>query len=152
MPKLVVHGATLICSMGSTPSSFTVLPARGTSFGRTTPAATVQDTFPITNIASFGMCKSPLNPQVAAATAAAAGVLTPQPCVPATSAPWTPGSTSVVIAGPGVPPTPLPPNAPPQPAPGPPSFPAVTDACKCICQWGGTIKVQDAGQTGIDVD
>ena len=133
MPKLVVHGATVACSMGSSPSTLTVLPINGVSFGASAPAATVQDMKPTVNIAPFGMCQSPLNPQVASATAAAAGTLTPQPCIPAATAPWMPGSTSVAIVGPAGP-------------------TMLSDACKCICQWGGTIQVQNPGQTEIEVD
>src|SRR5271155_3879746 len=95
--KLVVQGATLMCTMGSSPSQLSVLPTNET-YGGSRPAATVQDMLPQVNVAPFGMCQSPANPQVAAATAAASGVLTPQPCVPATSAPWTPGSLSVAVA------------------------------------------------------
>jgi hypothetical protein len=132
MPKLVVHGATLACSMGSSPSSLSVLPTNET-YGGTVPAATVQDMKPEVNLAPFGLCSSPLNPQVAAATAAAAGVLTPQPCIPAAAGPWTPGSTSVGIVGPAGP-------------------PVLSDACQCLCQWGGCIEVEDAGQTVVEVD
>jgi hypothetical protein len=28
----------------------------------------------------------------------------------------------------------------------------LSDACQCICNWGGNIQVQDAGQTEIEVD
>ncbi|MGH7293431.1 MAG: DUF4280 domain-containing protein [Polyangiaceae bacterium] len=132
MTKLVVHGATLACSMGSAPSKLSILPANET-YGGSSPAATVQDMRPEANLAPFGMCQSPINPQVASATAAAGGTLTPQPCVPAAAGPWTPGSKSVAImgtAGPAL----------------------LNDPCQCSCQWGGTIQVQDAGQTGIEVD
>jgi len=132
VPKLVVQGATLACSMGSSPSTLSVLPTNET-YGGSNPVATVQDMKPQVNLAPFGMCQSPLNPQVAAATAAAAGVLTPQPCIPAASGPWTPGSKSVAIAGPAGP-------------------ALLNDACQCVCQWGGQIKVQDPGQTEIEVD
>jgi Domain of unknown function (DUF4280) len=131
MGKLVVDGAILACSMGSSPSKLSVPPTNET-YGGPTPAATVQDMKPETNLAPFGMCQSPINPQVSAATSAAAGVLTPQPCVPAAAGPWTPGSKSVAITG------------------GGPAM--LSDACKCVCQWGGTIQVQDAGQTDVEVD
>jgi hypothetical protein len=118
--------------MGTSPSSLSVLPTNET-YGGSQPAATVQDMKPQVNIGSFGMCQSPLNPQVASASAAAGGTLTPQPCIPATSSPWTPGSNSVAIVG-GA------------------SLAMLSDACKCICQWGGAIQVQDPGQTEIEVD
>jgi hypothetical protein len=35
---------------------------------------------------------------------------------------------------------------------GPAGPTMLSEACKCICQWGGTIQVQDPGQTEIDVD
>lgn len=76
------------------------------------------------NIASFGMCQSPSNPQVAAATSAALGVLTPQPCIPMTAAPWTPGSTTVLIA----------------------NQPALDNPSTCVCLWGGTITITDPGE------
>jgi hypothetical protein len=131
MGKLVVDGAILACSMGSSPSKLSVPPTNET-YGGPTPAATVQDMKPETNLAPFGMCQSPINPQVSAATSAAAGVLTPQPCVPAAAGPWTPGSKSVAITG------------------GGPAM--LSDACQCFCQWGGRIQVQDAGQAEIEVD
>ncbi|MCL2068830.1 MAG: DUF4280 domain-containing protein [Oscillospiraceae bacterium] len=73
----------------------------------------------------FGVCNSLSNPAVAAATAAALGVLTPQPCIPATAAPWAPGSTSVLIGG----------------------VPALESNSKLMCNWGGTIQVTSPGQT-----
>jgi hypothetical protein len=62
---------------------------------------------------------SPANPQVAAATAAAMGAFTPQPCIPATSSPWAPGMPTVLIAG----------------------QPALTNTSTCQCMWGGVITV-----------
>jgi hypothetical protein len=129
MPKLVVSGAQLQCSMGASPGKLTVLPTSQIS-GADNPVATVADHQPNVNIGAFGMCKSPSNPQVAAATAAAMGVLTPQPCVPMTMAPWTPPSQTLSVA----------------------SNPALTASCQCLCQWGGTIQITDPGQTIIDVD
>jgi Domain of unknown function (DUF4280) len=129
MAKLVVKCAQLTCSMGTSPSSLTVLPTNMTT-GDGNSAANIQDMQPMVNIAPFGMCQSPANPQVAAATAAAMGTLTPQPCMPMTAAPWTPGSTSTTIGGQA----------------------AVTDSCQLACNWGGQIQVSSAGQTDIDVD
>ncbi|HET7542089.1 MAG TPA: DUF4280 domain-containing protein [Polyangiaceae bacterium] len=129
MPKLVVHGATLKCAMGNVPAQLAVLPASAVD-GDDAPAANIQDMKPNLNIMPFGMCMSMMNPQVAAATAAAMGALTPQPCLPMTTTPWTPGSTSVTVGG----------------------SPAVSDACLLMCQWGGQIQVQVAGQTTTDVD
>jgi hypothetical protein len=131
MPKLVVQGATVMCSMGSSPSKLSVAQTNET-YGGPNPAATVQDMKPGTNLAPFGMCQSPINPQVAAATSAAGGTLTPQPCVPAAAGPWTPGSKSVAITGSG--------------------SAVLTDTCQCVCQWAGKIQIQDAGQTEIEVD
>ena len=129
MAKLVVDGATLSCSMGNAPSKLSVPPTNA-SFGGSSPAATVQDMQPSVNLAPFGMCLSPSNPQVAAATAAAMGTLTPQPCVPMTTAPWAPGAQFVSMGGQA----------------------ALTAACRCACQWGGQLQVQDAGQTETEVD
>jgi len=86
MAKLVVSGAMLKCSEGLAPSSLTVLPLGPTS-ADDRPTATVMDNMPMVNIAPFGMCKTQANPQVAAATSAAMGVLTPMPCVPVIPAP-----------------------------------------------------------------
>ena len=86
MPMQVVNGAQLMCSFGSSPSSLVVLPINRTVVDNQ-PEATIQDYIPMVNIMPFGMCMTPSNPQVAAATSAALGVLTPQPCIPATSTP-----------------------------------------------------------------
>lgn len=77
----VVNGAVLQCSFGSAPSTLTVLPINR-MFSSHQPAATIMDHRPMVNIQPFAMCACPANPQVAAATAAAWGTLTPQPCAP----------------------------------------------------------------------
>ncbi len=124
----VVNGANLACSFGSAPSTFAVLPANQVQTAKQ-PAATVMDHIPMTNIMPFGMCKTPSNPQVAAATSAALGVLTPQPCTPATSSPWTPGAISVLIA----------------------NFAALDSTSMCTCMWGGVITITDPGETSVQV-
>ena len=62
MPRQVVDGAILKCSFGTTPSVMGVLP-KNVSWN-TTPAATILDHVPMTNIRPFGMCMSIANPQV----------------------------------------------------------------------------------------
>ena len=128
MPKQVVNSATLKCSMGLAPSTLVVLPVPMLIVGYQ-PAANIMDNKPLVNILPFGMCQSPSNPTVAAATAAAFGVLTPMPCVPVTAAPWMPGAPTVLIA----------------------NLPALNDCSKCMCTWGGVIEITNPGQTSTDI-
>lgn len=128
MPKLVLNGALMKCSMGLAPATLAVLPQNMTE-GDATDAATVQDFKPMVNIAAFGMCRSMANPQVAAATSAAMGVLTPQPCIPVTTGPWTPGSPTVTISDEA----------------------ALTDDSKCMCSWTGTIEITSPGGKTVEV-
>lgn len=123
----VCMGATLQCSFGAAPSTLVVLPAN--RFLVDTPAANIMDNKPLVNIPPFGMCSSLANPAVAAATAAALGVLTPMPCVPVTSAPWVPGVPTFQIA----------------------NIPAVDSNCKLMCNWGGVIQVVNPGQVSLDI-
>jgi len=89
--------------------------------------ATIMDSKPLVNIASFVMCTSLGNPAVAAATAAAMGVLVPMPCVPVTSAPWAPGAPTVLIG----------------------NMAALTMASKLMCSFGGVIEITMPGQTTV---
>ena len=123
MGLCVCNGASLMCSFGAAPGTLVVLPDKKVM--STLPAATIMDNIPMTNIMPFGMCNSLSNPTVASATAAALGVLTPQPCVPATAAPWAPGSASVLIGG----------------------VPALESNSKLMCNWGGVIQALNPGQT-----
>lgn len=126
MGMQVCMGATLQCSFGAAPSTLVVLPANKVMSGA--PAANIMDNKPIANVPPFGVCSSPANPTVAAATAAALGVLTPMPCVPVTAAPWAPGSTKVMIA----------------------HMPALEQSSKLICNWGGVIQVVAPGQFKVN--
>jgi hypothetical protein len=122
MPPNVVSGAMLTCSFGVAPAPLTAVNPK-TLIG-SQPAATIMDSKPIVNIPTFGMCTSPANPSVASATAAAMGVLTPMPCVPATAAPWTPGAAQTMIG----------------------NVPALTAGSTCMCNWGGIIQITSPGQ------
>ncbi len=115
-------GAMLQCSFGVAPSALAVLPQNRVLCGGL-PAATIQDNVPMMNVPPFGMCSSPANPAVAAATAAAAGVLTPMPCVPVIPAPWLPGSPTVLIG----------------------NMPALDNNSKLMCAWGGVIQIVNPG-------
>jgi uncharacterized Zn-binding protein involved in type VI secretion len=113
----VVHmGALVQCSFGLAPATLNVLPtSRVTVEG--TPAANVTCSTPV-NIPTFSMCSSLANPTVAAATAAALGVLTPMPCVPALT-PWVPGSPTTTIGG----------------------APALVMGNTCQCAFGGVVQI-----------
>ncbi|MFT4840241.1 MAG: hypothetical protein ACI8UD_000997 [Planctomycetota bacterium] len=124
MALQVVAGAMLQCSFGVAPSSLVVLPKNKT-LCTGPPAATIMDNIPMMNIMPFGMCSSPANPQVIAATAAALGVPTPMPCIPVIPAPWMPGATTMLIA----------------------NQPALNNSSKCMCAWAGVISINFAGQT-----
>ena len=123
MPSQVVSGAQLACSFGAAPSSLTVLPVSRAQSSKQC-AANIQDHVPMLNIAPFGMCLSPSNPQVAAATAAALGVLTPQPCIPVTASPWVPGVATAMLS----------------------NQPVLDNLSTCSCTWGGIIIIVDPGQ------
>jgi hypothetical protein len=121
--KHVNSGSTLKCTQGLAPSTLMVaVPMVAAS---TMPAANIMDHKPVVNIMPFGVCMSIANPTVAAATSAALGVLTPMPCIPATSSPWAPGAPTVLIA----------------------NQPAVDNTCKLMCNWAGVIQVVSPGQT-----
>lgn len=124
MTTQVCSGATLQCSFGTAPSTFS---ASGATVAATAPSGVVSDVAP-SNVPPFALCTSLANPQVAAATSSAGGTLTPQPCVPVLS-PWTPGSSHVTIAG----------------------VPALDDSSQCMCSWGGVVTVASAGQTSVTV-
>lgn len=128
MPLQVCMGAMMRCSFGMAPSSLVVLPENRVMTNEV-PDANIMDHVPLTNIMPFGMCQSPANPEVAAATAAAFGVLTPMPCVPVTPAPWIPGAPTVLLG----------------------NFPTLDSSSQLMCIWGGVINFVDAGEETVEV-
>ena len=124
MSQQVVQGAMLMCSFGVAPSALTVTPKGQPVNASGMMAANIMDYAPMMNIKPFGMCSSLANPQVAAATSAASGVLTPQPCIPVIPAPWAPGSPTVMVNG----------------------SPALNTTSKCMCTWAGVITITSPGQ------
>lgn len=117
-----VTGATMTCTFGLAPAVLNALPTPKVMIeGR--PAATIMDMAPMVNVPPFGMCNTPSNPAVAAATSAALGVLTPMPCVPVTAGPWKPGAAKTMIGG----------------------KPALESGSTCNCAYGGVITFIMAG-------
>ncbi len=114
MANPVVTGALCACSFGMIPCPLPVSSQQTVLTGGM-PQATIMDNKPPT----FGMCTNPANPAVAAATAAAWGVLTPAPCVPATIAPWAPGAPTVLVCG----------------------KPLLNNTSKLMCMFGGVIQI-----------
>ncbi len=122
MGQSVVTGAVATCTFGVAPAPLAFLPTPKVMIeGR--PAGTITDVLPGVNIAPFAMCTSLSNPQVAAATAAALGILTPMPCVPVVPAPWVPGAPRTMIGG----------------------RPALVSGSTCTCNWGGVISITMPG-------
>ena len=118
----VTLGAMLKCSFGMSPVPMVVIPQGQPVLIEGKLAATIMDN-KMVNVPTFGMCQSMSNPQVAAATAAALGVLTPMPCLPQTPAPWAPGAAKTMIGG----------------------KPALTGDCKLNCIYGGLIEISNPG-------
>lgn len=127
MGQQVCMGAMLKCTFGVAPSSLMVLPMNLVLTA--VPDANIMDNKPMLNILPFGMCQSMANPMVAAATAAALGVLTPMPCIPMTVAPWVPGSPTVLIG----------------------NMPALNNSSKLMCMWGGVIGINAPGQATVSI-
>jgi len=128
MAMQVCMGAMMQCSFGMAPSSLVVLPPNAVFTGHV-PDANIMDQVPMVNIMPFGMCTSLANPTVAAATAAALGVLTPMPCIPNTPSPWIPGAPTVLLG----------------------NSPTLDDTSKLMCVWAGVITFNTAGETTVIV-
>ena len=126
MSELVTLGGTAMCSMGNAPGPIKVTSQAKVMVGGK-PAATIQDCQPMANIGPFGMCMSLANPQVAAATAAALGVLTPQPCMPVPAGCWIPTKPKVLVGG----------------------KPCLTNDCKLMCAYAGSISITNPAQMKV---
>jgi len=123
MAYYICGGAQMKCTMGTSPSALVVLPDRQTLLHGQF-MGNIMDFKPMVNILPFGLCQSPTNPVVAAATAANLGKLQPMPCIPNTTAPWIPGKIDALLS----------------------NQPALLNDCTLICMWAGTISFNDSGQ------
>lgn len=122
----VTSTAMIQCTFGTNPCPLMASPGRMTKLSNLAKL-NIMDFTPMTCIGSFGMCSSPSNPAVIAATAAALGVFTPAPCVPAVTTPWMPGAATFMVEG----------------------MPALTNQCKNMCMWAGQISFSNDGQIPI---
>lgn len=119
----VTAGTLCMCSFGIAPSP--VIATGVQTLGVNMPMATIMDK----PMAPFGMCSSLANPAVASATAAALGVLTPQPCTPMLVGPWFPGSPTVLIN----------------------NKPALNNSSKLMCAFAGVISVISASAVTVQI-
>jgi len=125
MPMQVCMNAQMMCTFGMAPSNLVVLPINRVMTNQM-PDANIMDHIPLVNIMPFGACFSIANPTVAAATAAALGVLTPMPCIPNTPAPWITGAISPpVLLG---------------------NQPSLDNVSQLMCIWGGVITFITPGE------
>lgn len=129
MGMIVTAGACCQCSFGTIPCTLQVTSQMG-CMADGKPIATIQDGQPGVNLAGFGMCTSLTNPTVAAATAAALGVLTPQPCTMLPAGSWTASNLKALTGG----------------------IPCLTSDATLMCGLGaGSIRVVIPGQNKVIV-
>lgn len=112
-------GAKLSCPLAIPCGATLVVDPARMAFVDNKQMANIMDFKPLFNIPSMGQCTTMSNPAVAAATAAKLGVYTPAPCIPATTAPWKPGDSKVLVE----------------------NFPALLNTDTLQCMWGGTISI-----------
>ena len=122
----VTSSAMISCTFGTNPCPLMASPGRKALLSGK-PLLNISDFAPFTNVTSFGMCSSPSNPAVISATAAALGVPTPAPCIPALVGPWIPGKPDKMVEG----------------------MPALTNQCRNTCMWAGQISFTNDGQIPI---
>ena len=124
MAICVSMGANLVCPFGTAPAAL-VVNSQTTVLGPSGPLATIMDSKPGANIPTFGMCNNPANP----ATVKPPPVFfTPAPCVPSIPAPWSPGSSTVLLGG----------------------LPALSNTSVCNCAYAGApITITSPGQTNV---
>lgn len=123
MGLMVVTGGICTCPFGAAPCTLNFLPDKLTTVGGPY-AGTIVDQIPYVNVPGFAICSSIANPAVAAATAAALGVLTPSTCLPTFPAPWVAPSVTTTIQG----------------------IPALVQTSMLNCAYGGVITIQYPGQ------
>ncbi|MGM0438565.1 MAG: DUF4280 domain-containing protein [Bacillota bacterium] len=119
----VCSGAELKCSFGDKNSKLQVVSDHNAKVCGNL-IANIMDFQAMTNIQPFGKCQTTNNPEVASATAANHGNLTPQPCIPNIQAAWAKVKKDVKVG----------------------QHPALLEGSKLVCFYGGQIEIVDPGQ------
>lgn len=114
--------AVLHCTQGTNTSSLHATPKCVSLCSQ--DQANITDHIPLINVKSFGRCRSLAYPPTASATAAHFGQLTPMPCVPGTTTPWSAVDPDSQISG----------------------QPALLNTAKLKCIYGGEITIINPGQ------
>lgn len=125
MGQVVVTGGTAQCTCGTLPGMIAA-GAQKTMLAEGKPVATIVD-FNMQCITPFGLCTTLQNPVVQAATAAALGVLTPQPCTLVPVGTWKPTKVTMQAGG----------------------SPVLTNECQGACAYGGCITITNPGQSTV---
>ena len=123
MAVQVASTATCKCIFGAAPAVLTATCPTVLADGM--PAPTIADTAP----PPLGRSSRPTTRGVPPPTAAALGVLTPQPCMPVPMGPWKPGSPTVLIGG----------------------KPALQNSSTLQCSYGGVITIASPGAKTVMV-
>lgn len=127
MGQIVVTGGTAMCPFGAMAGMISAgVQKKVLIEGK--PVVTIAD-FNAQCITPFGMCSSLGNPAVQAATTAALGVLTPQPCTLMPAGTWKPVKATVLVGG----------------------SPVLTNECQGQCMYGGCITINNPGQSKVIV-
>ncbi len=126
MALYATTGTQCLCSFGTAPAALNAT-QQTTVMMQSKPVATILDCQPNTNIPPFAMCTSLANPAVAAATAAALGVLTPQPCTLVPAGTWIPTQQKVMAC----------------------NKPCLMTDSTLMCAYAGQIKMTVPGQSGV---
>ena len=111
---VISSGNMCKCSFGLTPIPLTAFNVTVNVEG--TPIVTNTDT---STLISFGMCKTPTNPAVAAVIASSFGTVQQAPCKSVIITPWLNTKNTVLACG----------------------KPVCTNSSTCQCMWGGTISI-----------
>ena len=127
MGQVVVTGGTAQCTFGTLPGMISAGTQKKVLIDGK-PVATIMD-FNTQCITPFGLCTTLTNPAVQAATTAALGVLTPQPCTLVPAGTWKPTKVTVQAGG----------------------SPVLTNECQGTCVYGGCIAVTNPGQSKVIV-